>query len=235
VVVIAVVLTIVALLLVDWAIQRSRQRSAEAARETGGLFRVPDLSEIAAVPAGVFVAPGHAWVRLEDSGAIRVGADRLPAALLGGIERLDVLRPGAEVRAGDPVVSFRHGERSIELRSPVDGVIAAVNPGVESSPARVQADPFNKGWIYRISPRNLGRALRRMFLADEAAAWMRDELRALRDHLTELTGRQPESSPTMADGGVPVHGVAAGLEPDAWRELTKRFFGGSAQAVDDER
>ena len=98
-----IVLTIAVCLTVDWIIRaRKAARTAPATgpveapwtREQVG--REPG-AELAEVPGGVFLAPGHTWVQLEPSGAVRVGTDRLPMLALGGLQRLEVPEVGAEV------------------------------------------------------------------------------------------------------------------------------------------
>src|SRR4030095_1549868 len=96
--------------------------------------RVPRLvsvlvpEDLTQVPAGVFVGPGHSWMELDPMGAVRVGVDRLPLSLLGGVEAIEALPVGTEVQHGEPLALLRRGERKLEGKSPVDGVITAANP-----------------------------------------------------------------------------------------------------------
>lgn len=174
------------------------------------------------VPAGVFVGPGHAWLRLQPKGAVTLGAGRLPVLLLGGLDQVEAGEPGVEVRRGDPLAVLHRNGRSVTLRSPVDGTLVGVNPRVGSDPGLVTDDPFGQGWLVRLSPKNLGAAVHDLFVAERAGAWMRQELAKLRDLVVGLTGPSPEAQ--LTDGGLPVAGLASRLTDEAWEEISERFF-----------
>ena len=225
---ILVLLTIITCLTVDYFAERAAlRRRARAGPEKGFKavsVRMPE--DLTRVPAGVFVAPGHAWMELEPSGVVRVGADRLPFALMDGAESIETPPVGTEVHQGEPIAVLHHGERTVEIKSPVDGVVAATNPLVAGNPGRVGKEPFGVGWLVRLKPRNLGAALRRLFVAEEARTFLGGELSHLRDFLVGLSmaGREPLATATLPDGGLPVEGLAGRMPEKQWRELVERFF-----------
>jgi len=219
-----VLLTIITLLTVDYVWQRRALRSrADGAVPRGVATKAPTAPGLDLVPAGVFVGPGHTWVHLEPSGAIRVGADRLPATLLGGLDGVDLLPPGTKVHRGDAVAVLRRGTRSMSLRSPVHGVIASVNGELGHDPGALGVDPFDS-WIYRLTPEGIADSLKGMFVAEEATAWMRQELRRLRDSLTGMVNGTRPALATLPDGGLPIHGLAEHLGDEQWSDLTSQFF-----------
>lgn len=225
---ILVLFTIITCLTIDYFAERAAlRRRARAGPEKGFntvSVRMPD--DLTRVPAGVFVAPGHAWMELEPTGVVRVGADRLPFALMDGAETIDTPPVGTEVHQGETIAVLHHGERTVEIKSPVDGVVAATNPLVAGNPARVGKEPFGAGWLVRLRPRNLSAALRRLFVAEEARTFLGGELAHLRDFLTGLTmaGRGSLAMATLPDGGLPVEGLAGRMPAAEWHELTERFF-----------
>lgn len=228
---ILILATIITCLTVDYFAERAALR--RAAREGVSLperpvsVRTPE--DLTRVPAGVFVGPGHSWLELEPAGSVRVGVDRVPLSLLGGLEAIEAVPVGTAVRPGDRLAVLRQGERGLELRSPVEGTVTEVNPIASFNPARIRQEPFENGWLVRVAPRDLGGTLRRLFVAEEARAFLREELSNLRDFLVglSLAGRGSLGSPAMAtlpDGGLPVDGLAGRLSDGEWRELTERFF-----------
>jgi hypothetical protein len=136
---ILVLLTIIACLTIDYLAERAALR--RAAR--GGLTLAAPLAAplTAGAEAPAVVGPDHAWLEL--------GADAVPAALLGGIESVATVPAGTAVHQGDTVAELRHGDRAIALQSPVDGVVTAVNPAAGREPA---------GWLVRLAPTGLSAA-----------------------------------------------------------------------------
>ena len=225
---ILILATIITCLTVDYFAERAALR--RAARKGASLperpvsVRTPE--DLTRVPAGVFVGPGHSWLELDPAGSVRVGVDRVPVSLLGGIEAIEAVPVGTPVRPGDRLAVLHRGERDLELKSPVEGTVTAVNPIAAANPARISQEPFGNGWLVSLAPRDLGGTLRRLFVADEARTFLRDELARMRDFLVglSLAGRGSLATATLPDGGLPVEGLAGRLSAGEWRELTERFF-----------
>ena len=228
---ILVLVTIITCLTLDYFAERAALR--RAARASPALAEgmpqpvsVLAPEELTRVPAGVFVGPGHAWMELEPAGTVRVGVDRVPLTLLGGLEAVAAAPAGTEVRCGEPVATLRRGARTVAVKSPVDGVVTAANPLATANPARIAQEPFGLGWLVRLEPRELGAALRRLAVAEEAKGYLREQLSRLRDFLVGLSmaGRESLATATLPDGGLPVEGLAERLSEEDWRELAERFF-----------
>jgi glycine cleavage system H lipoate-binding protein len=226
---ILVLLTIIGFLTVDFLVERRNLRHAALA-PAGARWppsvRVP--VDVAALPAGLFVGPGHAWMELRPSGAVRLGADRVPLTLLGGVDSIETAPAGSVLHRGDTAAVLRMGNREVKLRTPVDGVVTAVNTDLAGRPEALAERPFGGGWLVSLAPRDLGGAIRRMFVADGAAAWMRRELARLRDLLVGM-GDGALAGATLPDGGLPVAGLAAKLTDDGWRTLTEALFDPGAE------
>lgn len=227
---ILVLLTIITCLTIDYYAERAKLRHAAMAGTPAPdqiqpqPLSVQASTDLTQVPAGVFVGPGHAWMELEPAGGVHLGVDRLPTTLLGGVDEIDAVPAGTEVHCGDPIARLRHGERTIEVKSPVDGLVTEVNAGLE--PARLTEEPFGPDWIVEVQPREIGSALRRLFVAEEARAFLRNELSNLRDYLAglSLAGHPSIAMATGPDGRVPAEGLASRMTDGEWRELKERFF-----------
>lgn len=217
-----VLLTIVVFLTLDYFVFRPRRG------------RVPPLvapAEMQRLPPGLFVTPGHTWLAVDPGGGVTVGPDHLPGALLDHVDSVDLQAAGRDVSPGDPLATLRHDHRSLELRSPVAGRIESVNENLARDPGCLRSDPFGRGWLMRIAPRNLAAALRQSVIAEEAEQWTRGELERLRRWLTDSAVSTGEPAGTLPDGGVPVVGLVDRLDEPAWRELVHQFFGGPPSSV----
>lgn len=173
-----------------------------------------------AVPQGLFVAPGHSAARLELDGSLAFGSGPLPTHLLGDIDRIE-LTDKTQVKTGDTLAVLHAGDKSLHLRAPADGEIAARNTQVTSNPQLADDVSLHQGWLVRMKPAKLQEALGNMYFAEEASSWMDGELQSMRDALAGLSS-QPIHA--MADGGLPVRGLVKELDAKSWTELEKTLF-----------
>ena len=229
---ILVLLTIIVFLTIDYLVERARAPGTVPVPATAFQpLSVRAPADIAELPGGVFVGPGHAWMELRPTGAVRLGADRVPLTLLGGVDEVEVAPPGSVLHRGDAAAVLRKGGREVKLRTPVDGEVTAVNADVEGRPESLAEHPFGRGWLVTLRPRDLGASLKRMFIAEGAVEWMRRELGRLREALVGLGDGGALAGATLPDGGLPVEGLAGRLSDEAWRSLTAELFEpGEAQA-----
>jgi glycine cleavage system H protein len=220
VVVVLVLLTITTLLIVDHFLRKASVETELSL--VGGVGR--DAFDLVGIPGGTYLAPGHTWLRPAADGPVLLGADRLPLHALGGVDHVQLVEPGTAVRAGQPIATLGRGQRLVRLYSPIDGVVEAVNQDARRQPDRLQADPYEAGWLYAIRPQGLAAALRRMFIAEEATAWMRREIGRLRDVISSLGAPRAEPVPALLDGGVPMDGFAEDLSHEQWVAVVETLF-----------
>ncbi len=190
-------------------------RRAAAAAETaerrpagaGGWFSLPE---------GIFLHPGHTWARSRADGLVEVGLDDFAARLLGPVERLGLPAAGAEVAQGAPALLARDGGRQVPLLSPVDGVVAEVNPA--ATEGAWQQEPYGGGWLFAVRPARFQANVRQLLDGAAARRWLEQAADAL------VSRASPRLGAVLADGGVPVHGIARELEPERWDELCREHF-----------
>ena len=227
---IGLLLTIIAFLALDYFV--FQRVESGGTRRPAGLAGIPaplragEVTDLDVFPANVFLGPGHVWVRLERSGSIRVGADGLACALLGTPDRVELAPAGRRVRRGDPLATLQSGQRALRLLAPSDGVVARINPRLALKPSSAEREPYDAGWLCELWPSRLAEALKGMRAAEEATAWMRAELRELRDVVTGWANRRPHGLAAMADGGLPIRALAQRIDDREWHALKVRFFEG---------
>src|SRR5450759_1005802 len=81
------------------------------------------------VPNGVHLHVGHAWARPE-GGAVEVGLDDFAHKLVGPLETVRLPEIGAPVRQGQKAFTIVAGGQPLDVLSPVDGPVVAVNEAV---------------------------------------------------------------------------------------------------------
>lgn len=162
--------------------------------------------------------PAHTWARLEQ-GEATVGADDMMLSTLGPVDAVDLPAVGARVRQGEPFARLRHGDRSLDLVSPVTGRVLAANRPLADEPTRINAEPFGDGWIARIEGDTLKTERRLLLSGEEARAWFRREVDRLVSRLL------PDAAPALPDGGVLVGELHRHIDDTHWTRLAEEFFG----------
>jgi hypothetical protein len=106
---------------------------------------------------------------------------------------------------------------TIDLVSPVEGVITAVNREAIEDPRIIVRDPYEKGWMVTVKSPDLAINQKNLVQGSMVAPW-------LQNSVTRLNGMVAELAPAMAaDGGVPVAGLIMRVAPDVRQKLLKEF------------
>ncbi len=219
-----VVITFAVFILVDVALKRKR---AQVAAVETVILAAPAPDAAAPVhpagyrlPGGVFVHGGHTWAYLQASGEARVGIDEFARGVIGRIDRIEVPAPGVALRQGERAFTVVQGRKRIELLSPLDGVVAAVN----SDPGALKGDTYQAGWLLAVKPANLAHNLKRLRIAADAAAWLEKETRRFAEFVALHSARPQEVGVTMQDGGQVAAGALEKVDGELLQIALKKFF-----------
>jgi glycine cleavage system H protein len=205
-----VLVTIVFCLSLDHFLARARARKAAPA--TVPAFAAADYE----VRPGRFLAPGHTWLSVNEDGDARIGVSELAQRALGRPGEVLLPEPGTKVRKGEPLFSFARDGRKLTFRSPVTGIVTAINPKPE-----VAGD----NWLLTMEPARLSPELKTLHIAEEAVAFMKREAARFRDFLLESFRLSPAMA-TLPDGGVPADGVLRHLPADVTAAFEDEFLRG---------
>jgi hypothetical protein len=108
--------------------------------------------------------------------------------------------------------------KSVDMLSPVDGTVVAVNEKVKASGGANGFDPYGEGWLFQVKPSRLEANLKHLLTGSLARRWMEDVGDKLRTMMSADLGQ------VYQDGGMPIDGIARGLEQEKWDQVCKRFF-----------
>ncbi len=170
------------------------------------------------IPQGYCFHPGHTWVMKESTENARVGVDSFATNLLGKIDHIDVVGPNRWVRQGQKLMTISSGDTTVDLLSPVEGVVTAINNEALQDPNLVTRDPYKDGWIALVKSPELAINQKNLVQGQMVAPWMQNNVARLNATLSQL-------SPTLAqDGGVPVNGLLPRLAVDLRAKLLKDIF-----------
>ena len=170
------------------------------------------------VPKGYCFHPGHTWVLDEGRQNARIGLDAFAANLLGKIDRIEVIGVNRWVRQGQKLLTVTHGSMTADLVSPIEGIVLSVNPQILKNPDLLVQDPYQEGWACVVKSPDLSTNVKNLVQGTMVAPWMQHAL----GRLTNLTSQYLTA--TAADGGLPIHGLLAQVEPGLQRRLINEFF-----------
>ena len=107
----------------------------------------------------LFYTEDHLWVRKEDdSERVIIGLSDYGQERLGEIISVDLLSEGEEVSRDDELATIGTASDEIVVYSPVTGKIIEINNAVVESPAIINEDPYEDGWLIRmelVAPKEL--------------------------------------------------------------------------------
>jgi glycine cleavage system H protein len=170
------------------------------------------------IPQGYCFHPGHTWMLKEGAENARVGLDSFAGNLIGKIDRIEVAGPNRWVRQGQKLMTVHGGGQSLDLLSPVEGVVTAVNNDAIQDPALLTRDPYKDGWVAMIKSPDLAINQKNLVQTSMVGPWMKN-------NVARLNGMLAQMSPQLAqDGGLPVSGLLARLDPELGQKVVKEFF-----------
>jgi len=216
---ILVVLTIVAFVVVDLAVQAVARHRHATLKPALQVAQAHPFHWNVEVPAGYFLSRGHSWGRVETDGAVVAGMDEFARQMLGTPDTLEIPRLGTTVRAGEPIATLYRKGRLARVPAPVDGVVEDVHTQLILHPETLGKDAYKDGWMVRLRPQNLGRALTSLKVAEDASNFQESELDRMRGFLKAYP-----MTAVAADGGTPVEGIVEVLGTKAWDQFRREFL-----------
>lgn len=169
------------------------------------------------VPESLYFHPGHAWARLDQGNLVTVGMDDFAHKLMGKVSSIELPKVGAHILQGEKGWTLAQDSKSVDMLSPVDGTVVAVNERT-NDPGALGSDPYGEGWLLQVKVPRLKANTTNLLSGNFAQRWMEEVCQ-------ELSGRiSPDLGLLSQDGGLPVEGMARSLEPSDWDRVARKFF-----------
>lgn len=95
----------------------------------------------------------HEWIKVEDAQAARavMGITDYAQDQLGDVVYFDLPKPGDPVQSQHKMGEVESVKAVSDLFSPVSGRVIEINTDLLDHPELVNEDPFEKGWILRVT------------------------------------------------------------------------------------
>jgi len=106
------------------------------------------------IPENLYYTEEHEWMLIEDKGLVRVGITDYAQQKLHEVVFVDFPSNGVNVKQGDSMGTAESVKAVSEVFCPVSGQVVEGNNELILSPELVNQDPYGKGWIALIKPKN---------------------------------------------------------------------------------
>ncbi len=170
------------------------------------------------IPKGYCFHPGHTWVLDEGRQNARVGIDAFAGTLLGQVDAIELAELNRWVRQGQKLCTLKREGHTVELLSPIEGVLVSVNHEVLKNPNLVVEDPYKHGWLCVVKAPELATNVNNLLQGPMVMPWMQNSI-------TRLGAMIQQFTPALAqDGGLPVKGLFFQVDDSVQKKLVKEFF-----------
>ncbi len=106
-------------------------------------------------PEGLLYTDTHEWVKNEGN-QVTVGLTDYAQSQLKDIVYVELPELGSNFKRGESIGVVESVKTAADLFSPVSGKVTETNMTLKDSPQFVNEDPYGKGWILKMEPRDKG-------------------------------------------------------------------------------
>lgn len=105
------------------------------------------------IPSDLKYTKDHEWLKL-DGNTATIGITDFAQGELGDIVYIDITTVGQDVNQHDVFGTVEAVKTVSDLYMPVSGKVLEVNPALDGSPEKVNADPYGEGWMVKVEVKN---------------------------------------------------------------------------------
>ena len=92
----------------------------------------------------------------EEDGTVVVGITDHAQDQLGDVVYVELPDVGQELAVGEEAGVVESVKAASDVYAPISGEVVAVNERLEDEPETVNAEPYEDGWFYKLSPSDAG-------------------------------------------------------------------------------
>ena len=106
------------------------------------------------LPEDLYYEKNHYWVRKEGD-ILVMGMDDFAQQMAGDIVFVQIPFSGKKMKTGKKFAQVESGKWLGKVYAPVNGKLIEGNEELETDPAIINQDCYEKGWMYKIEPADL--------------------------------------------------------------------------------
>lgn len=172
-----------------------------------------------ALPENYYFHRGHTWARIEYGGFVRIGMDDFALRLFGPPDHYELPKLGMTVQQDKPGFSLIRSAHQARVQSPLDGVVVALNPEINTAATTANTSPYGNGWLFMVKPTHLQPNLHHLLFPQEAENWLENEVGQLTALLEGADGQR-----MAATGGRAVEDIFGSVPGLNWEKLVREFL-----------
>lgn len=104
------------------------------------------------LPGDLLYTNDHEWLRREDDGSVSIGITEHAASSLGDLVYVELPEVGADVDSGGEMAVVESVKAASDVYAPIAGSVVAVNEDLNDEPEKINAEPYDDGWIVKLKP-----------------------------------------------------------------------------------
>ncbi len=104
-------------------------------------------------PTDLRYSSEHEWARVEN-GRVRVGITKFAADRLSDVVFIELPAVGAIVTLMEPFGVIESVKAVSDLYAPLSGRVVEINAALADSPEVVNTDPYGRGWMIVVEPKD---------------------------------------------------------------------------------
>jgi glycine cleavage system H protein len=110
----------------------------------------------------------HEWHK-RDGNVVIIGITQIAADELTDITFVDLPKVGEKIEANKSFGEIESVKATSDLYSGVSGTVSAINAALNAEPGIVNRDPYEAGWLIKLTPSNVGE-LEKLLTAEDYLA-----------------------------------------------------------------
>jgi glycine cleavage system H protein len=103
--------------------------------------------------ANIKYSKSHEWAKIDGNSAL-IGITDHAQHALGDIVFIELPSVGSKVKQGSQFGTIESTKAASELFSPVSGTVSQINKELINNPQWVNQEPFDKGWMIKVTVEN---------------------------------------------------------------------------------
>ena len=103
------------------------------------------------LPGDLMYTREHEWLRREEDGSVTVGITDHAQSALGDLVYVELPEVDQELDSGGDMAVVESVKAASDVYAPIGGELAVANEALADEPELVNNDPYEAGWLLRLS------------------------------------------------------------------------------------